>query len=132
MQQLEPTYLRYVYDGLSNGILSADNAASLPHGFIGLFEDEFPGSMPCNERRILLKRFGLWALFQGPVSVELISQILNENSDHTKGLISNYSKWFNAPESGKYILYHDRLRTYLHQKLSDHEVQELNETLISF
>ena len=30
------------------------------------------------------------------------------------------------------MLYHDRLRTYLLQKLSDYEVQDLNEILISY
>tara|TARA_B110001450_G_scaffold188948_1_gene177035 strand:+ start:3722 stop:8890 length:5169 start_codon:yes stop_codon:yes gene_type:complete len=132
MQQLEPTYLRYVYDGLTKGSISPNNPTSLPIGFIGLFEQEFPSSMSLVERKALLTRLTLWALLKGPVSAEMVAEVLNEHPDDTKALIDSYSKWFNSPEPGKYIIYHDRLRTYFLQKLSDHEVQNLNETLISY
>ena len=132
MQQLEPTYLRYVYDGLSKGSISSNNPTSLPIGFIGLFEDEFPSSIPLVERMSILNRLATWALLKGPVSIEMVAEVLNEHPDKTKALIDTYSKWFNSPEPGKYVLYHDRLRTYLLQKLSNHEVQDLNETLISY
>jgi len=132
MQQLEPTYLRYVYDGLSKGSINSSNAAGLPFGFIGLFEDEFQANIPSNERSKLLRRLGAWALFKGAVRVEMASVILDEHIDQTKALIDRLTKWFNTPEPSKYVLYHDRLRTYLLQKLSDFEVNELNETLIEF
>jgi len=132
MHQLEPTYLRYVYDGLSKGSISSNNPTSLPIGFIGLFEDEFPSSMPLVERMSILNRLATWALLKGPVSIEMVAEILNEHPDKTKALVDRYSKWFNSPEPGKYVLYHDRLKTYLLQKLSNHEVQDLNETLISY
>ena len=132
MQQLEPTYLRYVYDGLAKGSINSNNAAGLPFGFIGLFEDEFQANIPSNERSKLLRRLGVWALFKGAVSAEMTSIILDEHIDETKALIDRLTKWFNTPEPGKYVLYHDRLRTYLLQKLSDFEVNELNETLIEF
>ena len=41
MPLLEPTYLRYIHDNLQKGSLSADNAANLPHGFTGIFEERF-------------------------------------------------------------------------------------------
>ncbi|MDA8874736.1 hypothetical protein N9H78_03590 [Winogradskyella sp.] len=129
MQQLELTYLRYVYDGLSKGSISSNNPTSLPIGFIGLFEDEFPSSMPLVERMSILNRLAIWALLKGPVSIEMVAEILDEHPDNTKALVDTYSKWFNSPEPGKYVLYHDRLRTYLLQKLSNHEVQDLNESL---
>ena len=132
MQKLEPTYLRYVHDGLSKGTISSNNPTSLPIGFIGLFEDEFPSSMPLVERTTLLNSLAVWALLKGPVSIEMVAEVLNEHPDNTKALIDRYSKWFNTPEPGKYVLYHDRLRTYLLQKLSGHEVEDLNETLISY
>ena len=84
------------------------------------------------ERKALLTRLTLWALLKGPVSAEMVAEVLNEHPDDTKALIDSYSKWFNSPEPGKYTLYHDRLRTYFLQKLSDHEVQEINERLISY
>jgi hypothetical protein len=88
--------------------------------------------MPLVERMSILNRLAIWTLLKGPVSIEMVAEVLNEHPDNTKALIDTYSKWFNSPEPGKYVLYHDRLRTYLLQKLSDHEVQDLNETLISY
>ena len=132
MNKLEPTYLRYVYDGLHKGSLNAENASALPQGFIGLFESEFPADISSLERISVLRRLTLWALFKGAVSTHLASEVLEEDEEDTKTLIDTYSKWFNSPEPGKYILYHDRLRSYFLQKLSSHEVQSLNETLISY
>lgn len=130
MIKIEPTYLRYIYDGLNKGLINSQNASSLPNGFIGLFEEVFSSDKPVTERSKLLNKLGLWALFKGPVSCEFVSQILEENVEETKALVDEYSKWFNSPSPGKYILYHDRLRTYLLQKLSDHETQTLNEKII--
>ena len=127
MNKLEPTYLRYVYDELGRGSLSSDNASSLPHGFIGLFEKEFSSDIPISQRSSTLRRLCLWALLKKAVSSEFVSEVLKENTDSTKALIDTYSKWFNSPEPGKYVLFHDRLRSYLIQKLSDHEVQEIND-----
>ena len=132
MNKLEPTYLRYVYDSLHKGSLNAENASALPQGFIGLFESEFSEHISVVERISVLKRLTFWALFKGSVSTHLASKILEEDEEETKTLIDTYSKWFNSPEPGKYILYHDRLRSYFLQKLSSHEVQTLNEKLISY
>ena len=132
MNKLEPTYLRYVYDSLHKGSLNAENASALPQGFIGLFEREFPADISSVERISVLKRLTLWALFKGAVSTHLASDVLEEDEEDTKTLIDTYSKWFNSPGPGKYILYHDRLRSYFLQKLSSHEVQTLNEKLISY
>ena len=38
MNNLEPSYLRYIYDGLDKGELHPDNAAGLPLGLTGLYE----------------------------------------------------------------------------------------------
>ena len=117
MRKIEPTYLRHVYNGLSKGILNPDNASSLPRGFIGLFEDEFPANMSPSKRRVLLRRLTTWALFKSAVSINLVGRIFNEDVDDINALINKYSKWFNTPEPGKYLLYHDRLRTFLLQKI---------------
>ena len=132
MNKIEPTYLRYVYDGLSSGSINSQNASSLPRGFVGLYEEAFPSNISISERSSLLKRLGLWALFKGAVSCEFVSKILKEDEEKSKALVDEYSKWFNSPSPGKYILYHDRLRTFLLQKSSDYEIQELNELLIAY
>jgi hypothetical protein len=41
MPHLEPTYLRYIYDGLVKGSIHPENAAELPDGLIGLYEEVF-------------------------------------------------------------------------------------------
>ena len=132
MNKLEPTYLRYVYDELNKGSLSSDNASSLPYGFVGLFEKEFSSDISVSQRRTTLKHLSLWAILKKPVSSEFVSDFLKVDGESTKSLIDTFSKWFNSPEPGKYVLFHDRLRSYLLQKISDHEVQELNEQLIAY
>lgn len=132
MPNLEPTYLRYVYDSLNKGSLNTENAAALHQGFIGLYEQEFTLKTPAGERKKVLNQLGLWALFKGPVSANFAAAVLDMEEDQMKDLVDTYSSWFNSPESGKYQLYHERLRVYLLQKLKAHEVQVLNEKLISF
>ncbi len=39
MPHLEPTYLRYIYDGLVRGNIHPENAAELPDGLIGMYEE---------------------------------------------------------------------------------------------
>ena len=65
LPNLEPTYLRYVYDGLNKGSLNTENAAALPHGLIGLYEQEFAQKTPVTDRKNVLNHLGLWALFKG-------------------------------------------------------------------
>ena len=52
MPNLEPSYLRYVHDQLASSVISPENAAGLPNGFIGLYEKEFPQKSFINERGI--------------------------------------------------------------------------------
>ena len=132
MPNLEPTYLRYVYDSLNKGALNAENAAALPRGFVGLYEQEFSHNTPAGVRKKVLNQLTLWALFKGPVSANMAAAVLELEEDQMKDLVDTYSSWFNSPESGKYQLYHERLRVYLFQKLKAEEVQVLNEKLISF
>ncbi len=132
MPNLEPTYLRYVYDSLNKGSLNAENAAALPRGFIGLYEQEFTQKTPVDKRKKVLNKLVLWALFKGPVSANFAAAVLELEEEQMKDFVDTYSSWFNSPESGKYQLYHERLRVYLLQKLKAEEIQSLNEKLISF
>ena len=119
MNKLEPTYLRYVYDGLKNNILDSQNSSSLPNGLIGLFEQEICEEISVIKRSSTLKKLGLWSVFKIPVSCELVSRILVVDEEEIKLVLDKYSKWFNSPVAGKYIIFHDRLRTYLLQKLGE-------------
>ncbi len=131
MPNLEPTYLRYVFDSLNKGSLNAENAAALPQGFIGLYEQEFNQKTSAGERKKVLNQLALWALFKRPVSANLAADVLELEEEPIKDLVDIYSSWFNSPESGKYQLYHERLRVYLLQKLKADEIQDLNERLIA-
>ena len=131
MPHLEPTYLRYIYDGLIKGSIHPENAAELPEGLIGLYEEAFDEKQPVQLRRQLLERFAIWALLKKEVSAQFVAEVLNQSEEDIQEFIATYSAWFNSPESGKYQLYHERLKVYLLQKLSEGEVRSLHEKLIS-
>ena len=130
MSHLEPTYLRYIYDGLLKGSIHPENAAELPEGLIGLYEEAFDERTSVVERQKLLQRFAIWALLKKEVSAAFVAEVLGETEDEIQDFISKYSAWFNSPESGKYQLYHERLKVYLLQKLSEGEVAELNSKIV--
>jgi hypothetical protein len=131
MSQLEPTYLRYIYDGLIKGSIHPENAAELPEGLIGLYEEAFDERTSAVERQKLLRRFAIWALLKKEVSAQFVAEVLEEREEDIIDFISTYSAWFNSPENGKYQLYHERLKVYLLQKLSEVEVSALHEKLIA-
>jgi len=130
MPHLEPTYLRYIYDGLIKGSIHPENAAELPDGLIGMYEEAFDERTSVVERQKLLQRFAIWALLKKEVSAAFVAEILGETEDDIQEFISTYSAWFNSPESGKYQLYHERLKVYLLQKLSEEEIHLLHDKLI--
>ena len=127
---LEPTYLRYIYDGLIKGSIHPENAAELPEGLFGLYEKAFDESTSVIKRQKLLQRFAIWALLKKEVSAAFVAEVLGEPEEEILNFISTYSAWFNSPESGKYQLYHERLKVYLLQKLGDIEINYLNILLI--
>ena len=131
MNRLDPSYLRYIYDSLEKGELHPDNAAALPEGLTGLYEAAFEESKPARERQKLLETFAIWALLKKEVSAQFVAEILDVPSQEIVDFIATYSSWFTSPESGKYQLYHERLKVYLLQKLSEIEITKLHNKLIS-
>jgi hypothetical protein len=125
MPHLEPTYLRYIYDGLIKGSIHPENAAELPAGLIGMYEEAFDERTSVVERQKLLQRFAIWALLKKEVSAAFVAEVLGETEDDIQEFISTYSAWFNSPESGKYQLYHERLKVYLLQKLGENTLSDL-------
>ena len=130
MPHLEPTYLRYIYDGLEKGDLHPDNAAALPDGITGLYEAAFEESKPARERQKLLETCAIWALLKKEVSAQFVAEILEVPTQEIVDFIATYSSWFTSPESGKYQLYHERLKVYLLQKLSEQEIAVLHDKLV--
>ena len=131
MPHLEPTYLRYIYDGLVKGSIHPENAAELPDGLIGMYEEAFDERTSVIEQQKLLQLFAIWALLKKEVSAVFVAEVLGETEDDIQEFISTFSAWFKSPESGKYQLYHERLKVYLLQKMSEVEVHMLHEKLIT-
>ena len=81
MRQIEPTYLRYIYDGLNNNSIHPQNASSLPDGFVGLYEEVFDESISVPVRQKNIRLFALWALLKKEVSISFVSQVLDEKEE---------------------------------------------------
>ncbi len=131
MSNLDPTYLRYIYDNLFKGSVHLENASELPEGLIGLYEEAFEEHLPVMERQLLLKRFALFAILKKEVSAAFVAEVLEEREEVILEFITSNASWFNSPESGKYQLYHERLKIYILQKLSINAIRDLNTLLIS-
>lgn len=131
MSHLDPTYLRYIFDSLEKGTIHAENASELPDGLIGLYEETFDDHLSVLERQYIFRLFTLFALLKKEVSISFVAEVLEDSADNITDFISTYSSWFNSPESGKYQIYHERLKVYVLQKLSEREIDKTHEKLIS-
>ncbi len=131
MNSLDPSYLRYIYDGIFNGVIASDNESTLPEGLVGLYEDAFLENIPVYRRQQTIVLFACWALLKKEASILFVSEILQFDENEVFELVGTYSSWFNSPESGKYSLYHERLRIYFLQKLNENEIQYINQRLIA-
>ena len=128
---IDPTYLRIINDGLYSGILHKDNASGLPMGLVGMYDEALPPSSNVNERKKFLDFFAVWALLKKEVSLAFLIPLLEGWSEEIIiYYINKYSKWFNSPQSGKYVLYHERLRAFILQKISKQQFNACNETII--
>ena len=97
---IDPTYLRYVYDGLAQGRISADNTSDLPHGLVGLYEELYPASMPTAQRQQLLERFCTWALLRREVTTPLVAGLWQQTEEEVMDFIRTHSRWFASPQTG--------------------------------
>ncbi len=127
----DPTYLRTIHDGLLSGAVHKDNASALPLGLVGLYEKELPPARNVNERKKFLEFFSVWALLKKEASVAFVLPLLEGwTEEQVVDYIAHYSKWFNSPVSGKYVLYHERLRTFILQKVAHHHFKKSNNDII--
>ena len=133
MNHTDPTYLRSIHDGLLFGTIHKDNAYNLPIGLIGIYEEALPPASNVNERKKFLEFFLVWALLKKEVSAAFVVPLLEGWTEkHVLDYISEYSKWFNSPVSGKYVLYHERLRSFILQKISHAQFAAGNEAIINY
>ena len=128
---IDPNYLRTIHDGLLLGTLHKDNASALPMGLVGMYEEALPPASNVNERKKFLEFFTVWALLKKEVSVAFLMALLEGWSEETIiDYLNKYSKWFNSHQNGKYVLYHERLRAFILQKISKQQFNACNETII--
>lgn len=127
----DPTYLRYIVDGLDSKSINQENISALPEGLIGIYEEALPPEHNVKGRERFLSFFSTWALLKKDVSASLVSEILNWTEQDVIDCLSIYTKWFNSPTTGTYILYHERLRVFLLEKVSSQQLHLTNQKIIS-
>jgi hypothetical protein len=131
MKMIDPTYLRTIHDGLLSGAVHKDNASALPMGLVGMYEEALPPATNVNGRNKFLEFFSAWALLKKEVSAEFVTPLLaGWTEEQVIDYIAQYSKWFNSPVSGKYVLYHERFRTFVLLKVSHNHFTKCNEAII--
>ena len=131
MNHTDPSYLRTIHDGLLLGAIHKDNASNLPIGLIGIYEEALPPASNVNERKKFLEFFAVWALLKKEVSAEFVAPLLEAwTGEQVTVYISQYSKWFNSPVSGKFVLYHERFRTFILLKCTQHDLLEINQRIV--
>jgi hypothetical protein len=120
VQFTDPTYLRTIHDGLLTGTVHKDNASALPIGLVGMYEEALPPAGNIKERTKFLEFFAVWALLKKEVSAEFVVPLLEGwTEQEVLDYIAQYSKWFNSPVSGKYVLYHERLRGFILTRITN-------------
>jgi len=129
---IDPTYLRTIYDSLVVGAIHKDNASALPFGLDGIYEEALPAKINFNGRKKFLDFFAVVALLKKEVSLSFLFRLLHGwSEEQVAGYIAQYSKWFNSPVSGRYVLYHERLRKYILQRISHHHFIRCNDDIIN-
>lgn len=128
---IDPTYLRYIYDSLNSGDLQKENHSNLPEGLIGVYEKSFPESIDLHKRIILFDFLKVFAIVKRDVSASFVAQIISCNESVVVNQISSFSSWFNSPVSGKFHLYHERLRIYVLGKISQFDFDYCNDRIIT-
>jgi hypothetical protein len=129
---LEPTYLRYVYDGLLRETLQADNAAGLPDGITGLYSTIFSEKENNTATRDHLFLFKLFAVLRGAVGKNEVFKISSGqiNDESFTQFIGVYARFMNRNLEGKYSIYHERLRIFLLQRMTILEFLDLTRSII--
>ena len=129
-KHIDPTFLRTIFDGLVSGSLHKDNTSALPAGLVGIYEEALPPESNVNKRKKFLEFFAVWTLLKKEVSAAFVSQVLGWTEKRVLDYIALYSKWFNTPLTGKYVIYHERFRSFVIQKISHAQFAACNEAII--
>lgn len=125
---MEPTYLRMVRDRLGSGELTPGAVADLPMGMVGLFEEALKsGSM--QERQVWMRVLLVFALLKEGMSVADMAALLEVDRQVVAGVVERFPSWFNSPEPGQFVLYHQRLSAFLLSVQAKSDVLRMSERL---
>jgi hypothetical protein len=127
---IDPTYLRIISDGLDSGVIHQNNSATLPAGLVATYEKALPPEKHVKDRQKFLDFFSAWALLKNEVSASFVAQLLGWTEKQVIDYLADHSSWFNSPVVGKFILYHERLRSFTLQKISHTHFMACNEAII--
>jgi hypothetical protein len=131
MSFIDPTYLRYVYDGLQTGVIQKENNSSLPLGLVGVYEEIFSKSITLIERKRLVDFFTVWAVLKKEVSASLVAELLSWREEDVFNNLNKFSKWFNSFSPNKYVLYHQSFYVFMHEYSSYRKIEKIIITLNS-
>jgi len=134
MKVLDPTYLRYVFDGLRSEVIKKEDHSSLPAGHIGIYEKLFSDSSGLIHRKKVLEFFTAWSLLKREVTTEFVAKIIDWEDEDVLDYVNRYSRFFNTISANNYILYHDSLRIftlqYATEKIIEQVIASLNQLQI--
>lgn len=130
MTNIEPTYLRYVFDRLQKGIINSDNASTLPNGFIELYDQIFSSEKSVKEREILLQFFVSCAILEVSFSEDSLIEYTQIDNRFISEFLEHYSKLFNRDEENNLKLNHERLKTFILSKSSNKEIIKAHKKLV--
>jgi len=77
LNQIEPAYLRHIYDGLLLNTINKDNISALPEGLIGMYEEAILNEQNVSSRARFLKFFTAWSLLTKELSTRLMADLLD-------------------------------------------------------
>lgn len=125
---IEPTYLRMVRDRLGSGGLTPGSVADLPMGMVGLFEEALKsGSM--QERQEWMRVLLVFAMLKEGMSVADMAALLKVDRQIVSDVVERFPSWFNSPEPGQFVLYHQRLSAFLLSVQAKSDVLMMSERL---
>lgn len=101
-----------VRDRLDSGELNRDALADLPMGMVGLFEETLKSGL-IQERQDWMRVLLALALLKEGISVADLATLLEMDRKVVSGVVERFPTWFNSPEPGKFVLYHQRLSAFL-------------------
>jgi hypothetical protein len=131
MRITDPNYLRMVRDGLHFGHYEINNSAALPAGISALYDAEWLDNSTAKERTRLTEFFAIWPLLKKEVSADFVASLMRDSSaSMVEELILRFSRWFNSGDTGKYVLYHEKLRLFLLQKASKSDNTRILDAII--